>query len=290
MGFGFIEIGSVCPKPQPGNPKPRVFRLEEDQAVINRYGFNSDGADKVITRLNDWREYEKQKNTRGIIGVNLGKNKTTENAETDFVTGVHKLGSFSDYLVINVSSPNTPNLRDLQEEAVLKNLIIKVQTARDSICPKTPVLIKIAPDLTDLQKVQIASVAKETQVDGIIISNTTISRSSELTSPHKTETGGLSGKPLFEISTKVLSDMYQLTSGTIPLIGVGGVSSGQDALEKIKAGATLVQLYTVLALNGPSTVDRIKNELTESLKREGFNNISEVIGCNHKHLRKNNEL
>jgi len=274
MGFGFVEIGSVCPLPQPGNPKPRLFRLLEDQAIINRYGFNSDGADKVRARLIQWRESQKRDNPiERVVGVNLG---------------VQKLGPLADYIVINVSSPNTPNLRDLQEESALKSLIMNVQITRDDTCPNTPVLIKIAPDLTDLQKSQIAAVATYTAVDGIIVSNTTISRSPELISGHKDEIGGLSGKPLFDSSTKLLQEMYELTSGRITLIGVGGISSGEDALKKIKAGASLLQLYTVLAVKGPVSIEQIKEELTLLLKREGFNNVSEAIGFNLKQKRAGN--
>ncbi|KAL3860217.1 hypothetical protein ACJMK2_010373 [Sinanodonta woodiana] len=319
MGFGFVEVGSVTPLAQPGNPKPRVFRLLEDKGVINRYGFNSEGHDAVYERLkvreaetsvaemisfpqmgearnmlniNLWTETTcdysdvRKKKVDGIVGVNLGKNKTSENAVGDYVKGVRKFGKVADYLVINVSSPNTPGLRDMQGKENLDNLLDKVSQARNLLQTekKPPLLVKIAPDLTDEDKQDIASVItkKEGYIDGLIISNTTVSRPATLHSPQKVETGGLSGQPLKELSTKTVQDMYVLTKGRIPIIGVGGISSGEDAYKKIRAGASLIQLYTALIYEGPPVIKRIKRELEQLLKQDGYNNVSEAVGADVK--------
>ncbi|KAL3860218.1 hypothetical protein ACJMK2_010373 [Sinanodonta woodiana] len=285
MGFGFVEVGSVTPLAQPGNPKPRVFRLLEDKGVINRYGFNSEGHDAVYERLKV-REAETSVAVDGIVGVNLGKNKTSENAVGDYVKGVRKFGKVADYLVINVSSPNTPGLRDMQGKENLDNLLDKVSQARNLLQTekKPPLLVKIAPDLTDEDKQDIASVItkKEGYIDGLIISNTTVSRPATLHSPQKVETGGLSGQPLKELSTKTVQDMYVLTKGRIPIIGVGGISSGEDAYKKIRAGASLIQLYTALIYEGPPVIKRIKRELEQLLKQDGYNNVSEAVGADVK--------
>ena len=294
LGFGFIEIGSVTPKPQSGNPKPRVFRLNEDKAIINRYGFNSEGHDVVYHRLEILNrkfavtpESESKHNISGpVIGVNLGKNKDSPvDSVQDYVDGIHKFGGIADYLVINVSSPNTAGLRNLQEQEHMKNLIQKAIAARNQLnkhknASKPPILIKIAPDLTDQDKVDIAQVvmASDYRIDGLIISNTTVSRPQSLTSPSKIERGGLSGAPLKQISTQTISDMYKLTNGSIPIIGVGGVSSGQDAFEKIVAGASLIQLYTAFVYIGPPIAAKINQELEKILKENGFTNIQQAVG------------
>nr|SVE86211.1 EOG090X08P9 [Daphnia similis]SVE86839.1 EOG090X08P9 [Daphnia similis]SVE87465.1 EOG090X08P9 [Daphnia similis]SVE88093.1 EOG090X08P9 [Daphnia similis] len=278
-GFGFVEIGSVTPKPQEGNPKPRVFRLEEDNAIINRYGFNSEGHEAVFNRVRQ----EKGKQERAIIGVNLGKNKVSAMEDVrDYVIGVEKFGAIADYLVINISSPNTPGLRGLQQKAELENLISSVLEARNklgtAILP--PLLVKIAPDLSEAEKKDVVSVIlkDKCRVDGIIVCNTTTSRPSDLKSQCKDEIGGLSGQPLKDISTRCIRDFYRLTNGQIPIIGVGGIASGQDAYEKILAGASLVQLYTSFALQGPPVVRRIKRELDEILRSNGYQNVAEAIG------------
>jgi len=282
-GFGFVEIGSITPAPQPGNDKPRVFRLVEDEAVINRYGFNSDGHQAVQSRLE--QQYLARGHPPGILGINLGKNKTSDNAIGDYVKGVQCFSGWGDYLVINVSSPNTPGLRSLQGREQLATLVDKVLEARDSlpVSMRHPLLIKIAPDLSEYDKEDIAAVVTRQKggVDGIIVTNTTVARPETLKSGNKKETGGLSGKPLKELSTRTVSDMYRLTGGKLPIIGVGGISTGQDAYEKIKAGASLVQLYTAVAYEGPPIVKKIKRELAELLKNDGFNSVEEAIGIDH---------
>ena len=291
MGFGFVEIGSVTPKPQPGNPKPRAFRLPEHGAVINRYGFNSEGYESAATRLAAYRAGAGAKTAgdspRGLLGVNLGKNKTTpeESAADDYVVGVENIGEYGDYIVVNISSPNTPGLRNLQGRRHLSGLLRRVVTARNNSprASKTPVLVKIAPDLTDSALRDIASVVKSEKVDGVIVSNTTIARPETIQShAHGNEAGGLSGKPLMEPSTKVLHDLYKLTGGKITLIGCGGVASGEDAYAKIRAGATLVQLYTAFALQGPQLIPRIKRELEACLARDGFESVQDAIGAAHR--------
>lgn len=277
-GFGFVEIGSVTPEPQAGNELPRVFRLNEDAGLINRYGFNSEGHEVIYSRV----KLENDKEKRAIIGVNLGKNKLSPVAAEDYVAGVKKFGKVADYLVINVSSPNTPGLRGLQQRAELENLISLVVEARNSlnVTKLPPLLLKIAPDLSQEEKIDIANVVLQDKcrVDGIIVCNTTISRPSDLKSECKNETGGLSGQPLKDISTRCIGDFYRLTGGRIPIIGVGGVASGQDAYEKILAGASLIQLYTSFAFQGPPVVRRIKRELDEILRSNGYQNIAEAVG------------
>ncbi|KAM8985628.1 dihydroorotate dehydrogenase (quinone), mitochondrial isoform 1-T1 [Ara ararauna] len=285
MGFGFVEIGTVTPKPQEGNPRPRVFRLEEDEAVINRYGFNSHGHAAVERRLRARQDAQLRLTRVGMpLGINLGKNKSSTDAAADYVAGVQTLGPLADYLVVNVSSPNTPGLRDLQGKAQLQDLLTKVLAARDALpCAHKPaVLVKISPDLTTQDKQDIASVVCELGVDGLIVSNTTVSRPSSLQSRQRSEPGGLSGKPLRELSTQTIRDMYSLTRGQVPIIGVGGVSSGQDALEKIRAGASLVQMYTALVYHGPPVVRAVKQELEELLKEQGFRNVMEAVGADHQ--------
>lgn len=277
LGFGFIEVGSVTPKPQPGNPQPRVFRLPEDQAVINRYGFNSKGHLAVKTNVEN-------RSSKIVLGINLGKNKTSENATSDYVEGVRTLGPFADYLVINVSSPNTPGLRSLQGKKELEVLTSKVIEARNRELKdrRPPVLLKIAPDLEEQDKIDIASVALKNKVDGLIVSNTTISRPDSLKSSNKSESGGLSGGPVKEVSTLAIRDMYRLTKGQIPIVGVGGVSNGQDAYEKIRAGASLVQLYTSFIYQGPPVAYSVASELADILRNDGFNNVSEAVGIDAK--------
>nr|CAG4643312.1 EOG090X08P9 [Ilyocryptus agilis] len=268
IGFGFVEVGSVTPAPQEGNDKPRVFRLLEDNAIINRYGFNSEGHEAVLSRV----KAECVRQDRPIIGVNLGKNKLSESAADDYVSGVAKFGSVADYLVINVSSPNTPGLRGLQRKAELEELIGRTIEARNvqsvTTTRRTPLLLKVAPDLSEEEKKVIANVILQDKfrVDGIIVCNTTVSRPSDLKSCHKSETGGLSGQPLRDMSTQCIKDFYRLTRGTIPIVGVGGIASGQDAFDKIRAGASLVQLYTSFAFQGPPIVPKIKAELDALLK------------------------
>ena len=301
-GFGYVEIGSVTPKPQPGNPKPRVFRLPEHAAVINRYGFNSEGHAAAEARLRAYRENrgtlsradaedEDASRARPPLGVNLGKNKRTPEALAfeDYVKGVRALGQHADYLVVNVSSPNTPGLRDLQSKKFLETLMRRVRAARDALPGghRPPVLLKIAPDLSDGDVRDVASAARNAKVDGIIVSNTTVARP-DFVKAHVAggEAGGLSGAPLMDASTEMLRKVYAATGGTIPLVGCGGVSDGKDAYRKIRAGASLVQLYTAFAYQGPGMLPRMKRELIECLDRDGFASVREAVGADHRARRR----
>jgi dihydroorotate dehydrogenase len=275
LGFGFVETGTVTPSPYLGNPKPRVFRLHGDAAVINRMGLNSEGLDRVLSRL------RRRERHSGIAGVNLGKNPKSTDAVADYVEGVRRAAPLADYLVINVSSPNTPGLRDLQARAVLEELLHRVLAAREQSGARPPLLVKIAPDLGTEERADIAAVALATGIDGMIIANTTIARPRELRSPQANEAGGLSGRPLFGPSTALLAEMYRLTEGRLPLIGVGGVASAEDAYAKIRAGASLVQLYTALVFAGPALLTRIKTGLAALLRRDGFASVAEAVGADH---------
>ena len=254
-GFGHVEIGTVTPRPQPGNPKKRLFRLKEDEAIINRMGFNNDGADQVVERL-------KRKRSDVIIGGNIGKNKDTpnENATDDYLICFEKLFDHVDYFVVNVSSPNTPNLRELQDKEPLTRLLKALQEKNRSKKEPRPILLKIAPDLTDDQLLDIIDIVKVTGIHGVIATNTTISREG-LTSAHQEETGGLSGKPLRERSTEVIRFLAEKSGKSFPIIGVGGIHSADDAKEKIAAGADLVQLYTGFIYEGPGLVRQINKSL-----------------------------
>lgn len=266
----------MTPKPQPGNPKPRVFRLSNDNAVINRYGFNSDGHETVWKRI---KELKADPAFDGVIGVNLGKNKTSEDPAADYIEGVRKFSDVADYLVINVSSPNTQGLRNLQNRKNLEDLLSKVNEARKSLERRPPLLLKLAPDLSNEERQDVAEViAKQNcRVDGLVLSNTTVSREN-LTDPKKDETGGLSGAPLTDLSTAMISDMYKRTKGKVPIIGAGGIFSGEDAYAKIKAGASLVQIYTSYALQGPPVVSKIKRELNELIRSNGHSSIADAVG------------
>jgi dihydroorotate dehydrogenase len=270
FGFGFVEIGTVTPRPQPGNPKPRLFRLEEDQAIVNRMGFNSGGLDAAIDRL--------EHPHTGIVGVNLGKNRDAGDAVADYREGIRRASKVADYLVINVSSPNTPGLRDLQRGRRLEALLTPLLDAREKSRIPIPLLVKIAPDLTSEEREDIALVALAAGIDGLVISNTTVERPGGLASRHAAESGGLSGRPLFAASTALLADMYRLTQGRLPLIGVGGVASAADAYQKIRAGACLVQLYTALVFAGPGLVTEIKRGLAELLRAGGYTAVAEAVG------------
>ena len=278
FGFGFVEIGTLTPRPQPGNPKPRLFRLEEDKAIINRMGFNSGGLDAAIDRLH-------RRPRTAIVGVNLGKNRDSSDAVADYVEGIRRASRVADYLVVNVSSPNTPGLRDLQRRATLQSLLVPLLRARDESRRSVPLLVKIAPDLTPEEQDDIASVALASGIDGLIVSNTTVDRPAGLVSPYAIESGGLSGPPLFAASTTLLAEMYRLTRGKLPLIGVGGVGSAAEAYQKIRAGACLVQLYTALVFAGPSLVTDIKEGLAELLRADGFNCVAEAVGARAAHSR-----
>ncbi len=272
QGFGFVEIGSVTPRPQPGNPRPRLFRLTADRAVINRMGFNNEGLEAVAARL-------AARPRRGVVGANLGKNKDTVDAAADYEKGVAALGPLADYLVINVSSPNTPGLRALQGREPLAELVGRTRRAVQALPVPVPLLLKIAPDLTLEDVRDIAEVAlEEGALDGLIVSNTTIARPASLVSPQLSETGGLSGAPLFRPSTEMLRQVYRLTEGRLPLIGVGGIASAEEAYEKIRAGASLLQLYSALVYQGPPLVTRIKRGLAAALRRDGFAHLRDAVG------------
>ena len=274
LGFGFAEVGTVTPRPQPGNPKPRLFRLYDDRAVINRLGFNSRGLEPTLARLVVRRRV-------GIVGVNLGKNRDSTDAAADYLDGVRRIGPLADYFVINVSSPNTPGLRDLQRREILEDLLRRLVAARDDAAPGTPLLVKIAPDLSPEGRADIAALAGPSGIDGIVIANTTIARPVRLRSAAAGEQGGLSGGPLFAPSTALLREIYRLTQGKIPLVGVGGIASAADAYAKIRAGASLVQLYTALVFDGPALVGRLKRGLAELIARDGLASIADVVGADH---------
>ncbi len=280
FGFGFVEIGTVTPLPQEGNPKPRMFRAARAKALINRFGFNSVGADVFAQRLKEWRA--KEDRTRNPVGVNIGKNKDTTDDAKDYLACFDKVAPYADFIVVNISSPNTPGLRELQTRERMASLLKSVTDRRDALCPKLPVFVKIAPDLSREQQADIAAVLLESKIQAAIVSNTTISRPSVVPDAVGKEAGGLSGQPLFDLSTRILSNIYRLTEGKVPLIGSGGVATGQEAYAKIRAGASLVQVYTALVFEGPLVVQKIKRELATILRREGFASIAEAVGADHK--------
>lgn len=277
MGMGFAEVGTVTPRPQAGNPRPRVFRLPLHRAVINRLGFNNEGHEALKKRL------VARRGKPGIVGVNIGANKDAADRIADYETGIRAFDGLASYFTVNISSPNTPGLRALQNKAELETLISRVLAARRADRARaTPVLLKIAPDLGAEELADIADVALRLGLDGIIVSNTTIAREGLVSGIHASETGGLSGAPLFAMSTRVLADMYRLTKGRIPLVGVGGISSGDDAYAKIRAGASLLQLYSALTYEGPALVARIKADLAARLAADGFAHLKDAVGADAK--------
>ena len=270
FGFGFIEVGAVTPLAQIGNPKPRLFRLKEDSAIINRFGFNNDGMHEVSKRLS-------KRPSNGIVGLNLGANKNSADRINDFATVFKTCSEFIDFATVNVSSPNTENLRKLQSDKELRKLLNEVSAGQDGLKTKVPVFLKIAPDLEKEELKNIALVATDTRIDGIIATNTTISRNN-LKSSYQHEKGGLSGAPIFEMSTRVLAQLYSITEGKIPLIGVGGVFTGEQLFQKIQAGASLVQIYSALIYSGFSVTNKILRELDISLRENGFKNVEDAVG------------
>jgi dihydroorotate dehydrogenase len=270
FGFGFVECGTVTPRPQVGNPRPRLFRLREDQAVINRMGFNNAGAAAVAKNFGG-------PGNRGIAGINIGANKDSADRIADYAQAFDRLGSLADYVTVNVSSPNTPGLRGLQNRDELTRLLDVLTGARAKKPAAIPLLLKIAPDLDSHALDEIADVVRASGIEGLIVSNTTIARPT-LKSPHADEAGGLSGKPLFSPSTQILAQMHQRLGGAVTLVGVGGIASGEDAYAKIRAGARLVQLYSALVFEGPGLVARIKRELLQCLERDGFANVTAAVG------------
>lgn len=269
-GFGFLEVGAATPRPQPGNPRPRLFRLTEDRAVINRFGFNNDGAAAIAARLAGRPQ-------GGVVGLNLGANKDSADRPGDFAAVLATCGAHIDFATINVSSPNTERLRDLQGSDALRSVLLRVIEARATLPRQIPLFVKIAPDLGDDELSDITGVALETGIDGLIATNTTLDRES-LKSASRGEAGGLSGAPLFEKSTRVLARLSHLTDGRLPLIGVGGVETGESAYAKIRAGASAVQLYSALVYGGLSLVPRILHELDALLARDGFSSVAEAVG------------
>jgi dihydroorotate dehydrogenase len=278
MGCGFAEVGTTTPLPQPGNPAPRIFRLVADHGVINRLGFNNEGHAAALARL-------AARPRRGIVGVNIGANKDSADRAADYVAGIDKFYDVASYFTVNISSPNTPGLRDLQAPAALEELLSKVLAARAALVaagkPKRPVIVKIAPDIAEEDIAPIAAVLLGLGVDGIAVSNTTLARPS-LSSPEARESGGLSGRPLFHRSTVMLARIYEATGGRVPLVGIGGVDSGATALAKIEAGASLIQLYTGLIYEGPGLIGRIKSDLVKAARARGVASIAALTGTKAK--------
>lgn len=277
LGFGFAEIGTVTPKPQAGNVRPRIFRLERDEAIINRLGFNNDGADVVLRRLAARAQHG------GIVGVNVGANKDSADRVDDYVRLIETFAPVASYFTVNVSSPNTPGLRNLQQAAALDDLLAKVIDARERVqssAGDSPVLLKIAPDLSLADLDDVVHIARSRKVDGMIVSNTTLGRPTTLREQTRAkEQGGLSGRPLFRLSTRMVAETYVRVEGAFPLIGVGGIDSGGAALTKIRAGASLIQLYSALVYKGLGLVDSIKADLVSTLLRTGRDSLSEIVGA-----------
>ncbi len=275
LGCGFTEVGTVTPRPQSGNPRPRIFRLPRDRAVINRLGFNNAGHHAALERLR-WR-FE----TEGVIGVNIGANRDSADRIADYVAGLDAFGDVASYIAVNISSPNTPGLRDLQAPDALDELLTRLMEARENLTAKgkraVPIVVKLSPDVAEDDLGAIVAQLVAHRVDGIAVSNTTLSRSG-LTDPASREAGGLSGRPLFHRATVMLARVFLATEGKVPLIGIGGIDSGETALAKIAAGATLIQLYTGLIYEGPGLIDRIKHDLAEAVRAANASAITDLIG------------
>ena len=271
LGFGFVEVGTITPKPQFGNPKPRVFRLEEDEALINRLGFNNSGSEEISKRI-------KENNKKGFLGINIGPNKDSTDRVEDYLICFRKFYNLGDYITINISSPNTENLRDFHKQDELTSLIAKLKNEKKVLNSNVPLAIKVSPDLNDDQINEVSNIILEQEIGIVIVSNTTDKNRENLKNINKIEKGGLSGKPIEKISNEVISKFYKILKDKTKIIGVGGVSNGQDAFEKIASGATLIQLYTGMVYRGPRIASKISNELINLLKNKGFKNVSEAIG------------
>ena len=271
LGFGFVEVGTITPKPQFGNPKPRVFRLEEDEALINRLGFNNSGSEQISQTI-------KENNKKGFLGINIGPNKDSTNRIDDYLICFRKFYNLADYITINISSPNTENLRDFHNQDELNSLIDKLKNEKKELNSNIPLAIKVSPDLNDDQINEVSKIIMEQEIGIIIVSNTTDKNRENLKNINKLEKGGLSGKPIEKISNEAISKFYKILKDKTKIIGVGGVSNGQDAFEKITSGATLVQLYTGMVYRGPRIASKISKELIDLLKNKGFKNVSEAIG------------
>jgi dihydroorotate dehydrogenase len=277
LGFGFVEVGTVTLRPQGGNPRPRIFRLERDEAIINRLGFNNDGAPAVLRRLAG------RAHLPGIVGVNVGANKDSPDRTADYVTLIETFAPVAGYFTVNVSSPNTPGLRNLQQASALDDLLARVIDARERVrknAGDSPVLLKIAPDLSLTELDDVVHIARSRRVDGMIVGNTTLGRPSTLREQGRArEEGGLSGRPLFRLSTRMVAETYVRAEGAFPLVGAGGIDSGGGALTKIRAGASLIQLYSALVYKGLGLVDEIKSDLSSTLLRTGRDSLSEIVGA-----------
>ena len=271
LGFGFVEVGTITPKPQFGNPKPRVFRLEEDEALINRLGFNNSGSEQISQTI-------KENNKKGFLGINIGPNKDSKDRVQDYLICFRKFYNLADYITINISSPNTENLRDFHNQDELNSLIDKLKNEKKELNSNIPLAIKVSPDLNDDQINEVSKIIMEQEIGIIIVSNTTDKNRENLKNINKLEKGGLSGKPIEKISNEAISKFYKILKDKTKIIGVGGVSNGQDAFEKIISGATLVQLYTGMVYRGPRIASKISTELIDLLKNKGFKNVSEAIG------------
>jgi len=271
LGFGFVEVGTVTPLKQFGNPKPRIFRLEDDEALINRLGFNNDGAEIIKSRI-------KMERKKGILGINIGPNKNTENKKNDFCLCLNFFFDVADYITVNISSPNTEGLRDFHNQEKLKDLLSSLNKIKKDKKTDIPLLLKVSPDIKDSYISEIIDVAIKNDISAIILTNTTNGNRNNLVSDIKNEEGGLSGEPLKKISTNMIKKFYKKLNGKIPIIGVGGINSGKSAYEKIIAGASLLQLYTGFVYKGPLVVKNIKKELIQILKSKGIKNIKDAIG------------
>lgn len=282
LGFGAIEVGTVTPKPQAGNPKPRVFRDVANDAVINRMGFPNKGLNTF--KENVQRYLTHQSKNKAVLGLNIGMNKDQTEPESDYCALINELNQYADYFTINISSPNTPGLRNLQQRENLLPLIKKVKAARDNLDSENtpPLLVKLAPDLKKEEQEEIAKTLVGAGIDGIILSNTTLERPEFLPENFRSEMGGLSGKPLTNKSTDIIRNFYKLTKGKIPIIGVGGISNAQDAYDKICAGASLIQIYSGLIFKGPDLIHDINKGLLELIENDGFKNLNEAIGSKNK--------
>ena len=273
LGFGFVEVGTVTPLKQLGNPKPRIFRLEDDHALINRLGFNNDGAEIIKNRI-------KSNGRTGILGINIGPNKVTKDQKNDFCIGLKFFCGIADYITVNISSPNTEGLRDFHNQEKLKDLLTTLNKIKKDNKSNIPLLLKVSPDIKENDISEIVDVASKNNISAFVLTNTTNSSRENLKSESRREKGGLSGEPLRQPSTNIIKKFYMKLGNKIPIIGVGGVNSGKSAYEKITAGASLLQLYTSFVYRGPSTAKDIKKELIEILKSEGIKNIKEAIGKN----------
>ena len=274
LGYSFVEVGTITPNPQYGNPKPRVFRLEEDEALINRLGFNNSGSEEISSRM-------AKINKKGILGINIGPNKDAENRIEDYISCFKKFHSLADYIAVNISSPNTENLRDFHKRDELNSLIKELKNVKEKLNSKVPIAVKVSPDLNDEQIEVVSNILLDQEIEIIIVSNTSDKNRDKLNNINKLEKGGLSGKPLYHVSNDTISKFYKLLGNKIKIIGVGGVDSGEAAFEKIIRGASLVQLYTGMVYKGPGIASSISSELIDILKNKGFKNISEAVGTKY---------